>query len=43
LPRLVRDELLALKEAAGVIADTPPDTPPVTSGRKRRTRKTGKG
>ncbi len=43
LPRLVRDELLALKEAAGVIADTPPDTLPVTSGRKRRTRKTGKG
>lgn len=47
LPRLVRDELLALKEAAGVIADTPPDTPPitppVTSGRKRHTRKTGKG
>ncbi len=39
LPRLVRDELLALKEAAGVIADPPPATPPASPHRKRRARK----
>jgi hypothetical protein len=51
LPRLVRDELLALKEAASVLADTPSATPaaipPASQAaapdRKRRTRKTGKG
>ena len=51
LPRLVRDELLALKEAASVLADTPSATPaaipPASQAaapdRKRRTRKTSKG
>jgi len=42
LPRLVRDELLALKEAASIVAETPPANPAVTLERKRRTRKTGK-